>query len=174
MSTMGLAFCKMVVEAHGGRIWVDNEVDAGTTITFTLPPQTSPYHAVIVRDQHRYPRRPSHFSRRSTPSKVGIDILLFCDEMRKFIRYADDSIQLNKPPHTWQFAAGAPLSRRQQHDHRCLARPADGYRRKPAPFVAGGGYLWAVAPSSSSPAMARIARAKLSHLPGSCAEHCSS
>jgi len=36
-SGMGLAFCRLVVESHGGRIWVADSSPAGTTVTFTLP-----------------------------------------------------------------------------------------------------------------------------------------
>jgi len=34
---LGLTFCKLSVEAHGGKIWVESEVNIGTTFKFTLP-----------------------------------------------------------------------------------------------------------------------------------------
>ena len=36
-SGLGLAFCRMVLEAHGEQIWVARSSDKGTTFTFTLP-----------------------------------------------------------------------------------------------------------------------------------------
>ena len=34
---LGLTFCKLAVEAHGGRIWVDSEEGCGSTFAFVVP-----------------------------------------------------------------------------------------------------------------------------------------
>jgi PAS domain S-box-containing protein len=34
---LGLVICKMIVEAHGGKIWVESEIGKGTTFYLTLP-----------------------------------------------------------------------------------------------------------------------------------------
>jgi PAS domain S-box-containing protein len=36
-SGLGLAFCRLAIEAHGGRIWAESEHGQGTVMRFTLP-----------------------------------------------------------------------------------------------------------------------------------------
>jgi signal transduction histidine kinase len=34
---LGLAFCRLAIEAHGGEIWVESEPNKGSIFSFTLP-----------------------------------------------------------------------------------------------------------------------------------------
>ena len=42
---LGLTFCRLAVQAQGGKIWVESHVGKGTTFLFTIPQQTAPTRA---------------------------------------------------------------------------------------------------------------------------------
>jgi two-component system sensor histidine kinase KdpD len=47
---LGLAICKGLVEAHGGRIWVQDRSGPGTTMSFTLPIDPAAPERAAVHD----------------------------------------------------------------------------------------------------------------------------
>lgn len=48
-SGIGLTFCKMVIEAHGGRIWIEDNPAGGAAFIFTLPVDDGSEHAPCNR-----------------------------------------------------------------------------------------------------------------------------
>jgi len=54
-SGLGLAIVRAIIEAHGGRVWAENEPGAGARINFTLPLASTSWEHVAVETTRPLP-----------------------------------------------------------------------------------------------------------------------
>jgi signal transduction histidine kinase len=45
---LGLYICKRIIEAHGGKIWGENNDDCGATFSFSLPQNNLTFSHLIL------------------------------------------------------------------------------------------------------------------------------
>jgi signal transduction histidine kinase/CheY-like chemotaxis protein len=99
-SGLGLSISRRFVEMHGGKMWLESQVDVGTTIYFSLPLEAAPAAALVEDpvkrwfspyDEYEYrtrTRRSSAPVPQSTPHFVLLEKGRTLQQM--FSRYVDD------------------------------------------------------------------------------------
>ncbi len=81
---IGLNFCQLAVEAHGGKIWAESEVGKGTKVSFTFPLQEIPDYYL---DENGIEAIAEEINQKLViPEEVDI-ILSFTEELKKYRVY---------------------------------------------------------------------------------------